>query len=396
MKRALNAQEVTELLRLRPEDITLAKLKELFAFTKNRNPLFNTNDTFILPAKRLYNEAAVNTTVGRYIFNLFLLTPTLITFTGYINTVMDNSGIGKLEGQLSQLLINDKISVKEFIDYIDKAQWLGFSTNSFISPTLNYELLIPVKEVETKKKELAKKYKKEIAAGDPIIAGKIEKELLDIAKDKVKNNPAMDIYNSGGRGKFGNNYKNTSVMRGAIANNSEPGKYTVSLDNLIDGIPKEEYDAYADIAVSASFGRAIQTRDGGYISKQLAAAFQTIVLGDAGSDCGTKKTVTINLTARNKKQFMYRYVQKGSKFLIMDGDNIDSFTGRRVQLRSPMFCTSEKICSKCAGDLYFKMGIKNVGLLTNRIGTKIMNLALKAFHDTSLRHTRINIEDYIE
>lgn len=396
MKRALSAQEVTNLLSLRPEDITLDKLKEFFAYTRDRNPLFNTNDTFILPANSLYNTTAINTTVGRYIFNLFLLTPNLIVHTGYINKVMDNSGIGKLEGQLSQYLINDTVTVREFIDYIDKAQWLGFSTNSFISPTLNYEMLSPVKEVDAKKKELAKKYKKEIANGDPLIAGVIEKELLAIAKDKTKDNPAMDIYNSGGRGKFGNNYKNTSVMRGAIANNSEPGKYTVSLDNLIEGIPKEQYDAYADIAVSASFGRAIQTRDGGYISKQLAAAFQTITLGDHGSDCGTKKTITIKLTEYNIKQFMYRYVQKGTKFVMLDGENLDSFIGRRVQMRSPMFCTSEKICSKCAGELYFKMGITNVGLLTNRIGTKIMNLALKAFHDTSIKHTKINISDYIE
>ena len=40
---------------------------------------------------------------------------------------------------------------------------------------------------------------------------------------------------------------------------------------------------------------------------------------------------------------------------------------------------SEKICSKCAGELFYRIGIKNAGLLTSTFSGSLMNLNMKAF-----------------
>lgn len=129
--------------------------------------------------------------------------------------------------------------------------------------------------------------------------------------------------------------------------------------------------------------------------KKLAAAFQSIMVDERGSDCGTTRTITMTLNKGNIKLFMYRYVLEKGKLTMIDDDNFKSFIGKTVKLRSPLFCNSKKYCSKCAGELYNKLGIQNVGLLTTRIGTSLLNASLKQFHDMTLKTVEINIEDYI-
>ena len=60
-----------------------------------------------------------------------------------------------------------------------------------------------------------------------------------------------------------------------------------------------------------------------------------------------------------------------------------------------MYCKDEHICNKCAGDLYYKLGIDNVGLISNVIGSSMTTLALKLFHDTSIKLKEVDFEEYL-
>lgn len=82
--------------------------------------------------------------------------------------------------------------------------------------------------------------------------------------------------------------------------------------------------------------------------------------------------------------------------MLLTPDNINSYIGKIVNLRSPMYCRDNHICNKCAGELYYKMGIDNVGLISNVIGTSMTTLELKRFHNSSIKLKEINIFDYIE
>lgn len=81
----------------------------------------------------------------------------------------------------------------------------------------------------------------------------------------------------------------------------------------------------------------------------------------------------------------------------MNDSNIKDYIGKEVKLRSPMLCNSKNgICSKCAGELYYQIGIKNVGLITNSAGTALVTLALKKMHDMSVKLKEVDIESFIE
>lgn len=97
-----------------------------------------------------------------------------------------------------------------------------------------------------------------------------------------------------------------------------------------------------------------------------------------------------------KDIFLYRYILDGGKLVMLNKNNISKYIGKQVMMRSPMFCKSEKICNKCAGDLFYKLGIKNAGLLTSTFSGSLMNLNMKSFHDASIRYLNIDMEKFIK
>lgn len=267
--RKLTEKEVEYILSIKNEDINKKLLEDLFAFTLKSEAKFNTNDFFQLPKNTMKNSTSFQTTVGRYIFNRLILYPDLIKYISYINEPMDGDKIEELDNLLAKYLIEDKITRDQFGDYIDKMQWLGFTCAKFLNSSLTYNLLIPPKETMELKNELLNKYKKEIDNGDIVTVNKIENELLDDAKKRIKDIPDMEIYNSKSRGSFSNNYKNTSLMRGVIKNLGDPNSIHVSTASLMEGIPPKDMPYYADIITQASYSRAVGTREGGLIYSSL-------------------------------------------------------------------------------------------------------------------------------
>jgi hypothetical protein len=81
---------------------------------------------------------------------------------------------------------------------------------------------------------------------------------------------------------------------------------------------------------------------------------------------------------------------------MLDEANIDKFVGKEVEMRSPLYCKSDQICNKCAGELYHKIGIKNAGLLASTMSGSLMNLSLKKTHDQTIRFNKIDVTDYIK
>ena len=128
------------------------------------------------------------------------------------------------------------------------------------------------------------------------------------------------------------------------------------------------------------------TQVSGYMLKELVAAMQAEVLGPKDSDCGSKNALVKKITKDNIKNNLYRYVitEKGDTVEITN-DNANSFIGKTVRMRSPMYCIGygkEKcLCNVCAGNFYYMLGKKNIGLTTAKLAGTLSNLNLQKFHD---------------
>lgn len=136
------------------------------------------------------------------------------------------------------------------------------------------------------------------------------------------------------------------------------------------------------------------TANSGYLSKQLMAGMQTEVIGDDGSDCGTNTTLNFIFEDSDVQDFQRRYINDNGEKVLLTSENSKKYVGKMIHLYSPMCCKGVqggKICEKCAG----KQDSKFVGLDSNKIATKLVNLGMKKFHDSTLRFTKINPRDAI-
>lgn len=388
--------EAKELLSLKREDITMDKLRDLFAcHMGEESAKYNTYDILTLPAGTYYNKETIETTIGRYITNIVIFPISFMKKFGYQNDELTKGSLKKIEEKMGTMLLNDEMTTKEYGEYLDYGEWLGMGSVYFLAPSLDYDINSPIPEVRKLRDELFDKYKDEVAKGDSSAAEKIEREVLDLAEKKIKEkgNEAYDFYRCG-IGAFANNYKKMSIMAGAIEN-----PWTKKLDilksNYIDGIDIKEYSKFANLTLVGGYSRGVETQSSGYERKKLDNALQTVVRDEAGTDCGTPFSMKIPIMKKISNLFLNRYIVENGKLKLLTEDNIKQYEGKEVNMRSPMFCKGKKLCNKCVGELFYKMGVENIGLLNDTMSGVLMNAAMKKMHDSTIKFSTISIKNYI-
>lgn len=396
----LTAELKQRLLNLKPEDITFTVLTDLFGTKLHRLPnrkmekktLMEPSDEFILNANESFNKTKITTTAGRFIYNKLIIERDFAEVLGYINETVDGKYLGKIEDILSKALLTDKITPDQMRHYLDRTQWLSKQLHTVICGSFTMETLKPNKKVIQRRDQLLKEHRAEIENGDVIASVKIEKELLKLADETLGKDHGLDLYKSGARGSFGNNYKNISVMKGSVYSPTS-GKFDIVTSNFMEGIKKEDIPVHGNSVITAAYPKAIGTATSGYFSKQIIAALQAVVLDEPGTDCGTKGVLKFTIRPSMKNDFLYRYMKEGSKLILLDETNIDKYLNREIQLRSPQYCIGEKLCSKCAGELYEKLKIKNIGLTASRASSTLLNLSMKKFHNTSASIYELDVKN---
>ncbi len=390
-------KEVKEyLLSLKPSDITAEWITNNLADRldgkdkfKVLPPKINIYDTFILEAKEYFNTTKISTTVGRFIYNKVIIERNgLQLIVGYVNEPITSGVLGKIEQKIANALIDDIITPEQMVSYLNTNQWFSLQFNPIFSTSFSEKSIVPNKKVIKMRDELIKENKDKLEAGDAITAAKIEQELLKVAEEELKDDYGMDLFRSGGAGSFHNNYKAASIMKGPVYDPSKE-KWDIVTSNLVEGLKKEDIPPMANSITTGAYPKAIGTATSGYLSKQLIAAFQTVTLDKIGSDCGTKNYLPIEVTKFNKKFITNRYIIENNKLVLMDDSNIDKYIGKVVKMRSPMYCIGDKLCRVCAGNMFDKLGIDNIGMSATKISGTLLNLNMKSFHDATVHITEI-------
>ncbi len=379
-------------LSMKPEDFTLSEITNMFADMVNnenginhsgkRKSRHNTWDKMTIPKGYFYpDQPEIKTTVGKFLANKFMLEGSgIIASTGFIDDTMNKKVLSNLDNLVGELYMEDLIDRKMFNGYIDRRDNLGYWLNGMLAHTISEKMLKPLDEIEKKKAELCEKYRKEIEEGNIDVMTQISDELVKYAKELLKGDPGMDLYDSGDLD-FGNNYKNNAIIKGAVINKIT-NEYDFIETSFMDGIEIKDIPAHANSILAGQFPSSIATKDSGYIGKKLLALLQMMEVDERGTDCHTKNLIPITITNTNKNDNLYTLIDEGEQLKMLTKENISSYVGKTVMMRSPMSCANPKICSKCAGNLFYYLGIKNAGLFGVQVSHASLNLALKAKHNT--------------
>lgn len=249
------------------------------------------------------------------------------------------------------------------------------------------------KSIQDYKKKLLKEHEEKLRSGDPRAGELVENELITKAKEVLKNDPGMDLYDSGARGSFGNNYKNINLIRGPVFNEATK-KFDFIANSLMDGLRREDFSANSNTIVNGAYPKSVATKDSGYLGKELNATLQMERLDpDINSDCGTKFLLTVHLTKNNIHQYDYRYIMENGKLKCLTPDIIKNYAGQTVKMRSVMFCKGNakgEKCAKCCGIYYHKTNKMFIGLQTGQIAGTLTNANMKKFHANLVKTAKID------
>lgn len=357
-----------------------------------KGPKFNPYDTLTIPAgkygKTKKNKNAFKTTVGLWIFNKSFIED-MSDVLGYINETVDGDVYGDINQKLSYALLEKKITIDQLKHFVMQTQ-IVMGCASAICPSHTMDMLLLTNKAEVKKKQLEKEYGDRIEKGDLTAMKAVEDNLIDFAKDQLKDSESVDMYNSGARASWGNNFKNMYLVKGPIKHTDST--YSYASGSYISGMHKEDFSAINDAAVGGPYSRSNKTREGGYLEKQFTNATQHIKILPEGSDCGSDRCIKVTLTKKNISMWMYCFYKNGSSYTEITTDNKDKLIGKTVMMRYSGFCKSKNgcICEKCAGTMYRRIGIENVGLGVMIMASSMKNAAMRAFHNSSLNLSKID------
>lgn len=401
-KTITDKQDIDMLINLNEDDITKSLVIELFGdFGEHQK--FNPYDIITIPiggyggkipnGQEKKNKNTFTTTVGRFIFNKYFIEcePELLDLIGYVNDNVGKKVYGKLFDQLCYFVMEDQISMETYKRFCVKTQkFMPFV--SILAPNHSDNMLTITKKINVRKAQLLAENKEAIDNHDVKVVDAISKELLTYAKELMAGDPAMDMFLSGAGGSFENNFKNMFIMRGSVQDPDPRKSYNIITSNYIDGVSKEEYSMLANTLAAGPYSRSKKTELGGYWEKLFLTAFQHIILQEPDSDCGTKRHITMTITDKNISLIMYCYVINDDGSLTeITSQNKDKFVGKTVRLRFSSMCEAKDgICNKCAGNLFYRLGIRNIGASTPQIPSKLKVLSMKLFHDDQLNFTEMD------
>lgn len=119
---------------------------------------------------------------------------------------------------------------------------------------------------------------------------------------------------------------------------------------------------------------------------------QHLKLLEPDSDCGTKRYIEVYVSENNIDELMYNFFIQGDKVVEITSENRDSLIGKTIKMRFSSMCEAKGgcFCNKCAGNLWYRLGVTQVGILTPILPSKLKNVFMKSFHSNQVQLTDIN------
>jgi len=300
-----------------------------------------------------------NTTMGKAIVNSVL--PKSFPF---VDELVDKKVVNRIISQLIKKY--DKQTVSEAVS---KLSHIGFKFGTIMAPNISLDDI----EVPDEIYDLKEKLKD----ADTETADAIIKEMIVIIEKHLKNTGLYDIIKSGaGRGWT----QPIQILgaKGIVADTQgkilEPVK-----SSFADGLTTTEFFRVSPGARKGLSDRVINTAITGYLSRKLSYVLNPVVADLQLKDCNTNRTLILKLNNDLIRRLTGRYIIEKNKVERFDPNNYTS--GSIVYLRTPIYCTSPKICHTCYGDLLRRHRTPFIGILAGQILGEVNTQAmLKSFH----------------
>lgn len=322
------------------------------------------------------DDKSLNMQLGRIWFNMLLPPDYPLVDSPVTKKVMDKIIIE----------LYHKYGTEETSKYLSKLQTEAFILASISPNTFVIDMFIPPAEW-VKKREAFEKIADELKPLEfKNEAEELTKELLSYFKNS--NFRANDIMDSGSKGNPISDWGALLVSKGYVIDIEGKllGPITTSLN---DGYGKKSYYHAGSEARKNFYIRSALTAHPGYLTRKMVNANAGLQIDTKVQDCGSKHTFDLVVTEDLAGLLLQRnYVtQTGT---IKNITNVDQIIGKKIKLRSPLYCLSKNgICPTCYGNLYKTLTTTNIGILAaGAVNVVGINAMMKMRHKSTSINTK--------
>ncbi len=300
----------------------------------------------------------------------------------------------------------NKYNDRTFMWYYYILYYIGFYFSTIKPSAFTPESLELPKEFETRKKQLINDLKTKV-----INEIKFQSEITKLSKDVVKylqdkKVPLMDFITSGAKGEIGNIQ---DILVGVGLSINSKGEIIDVIENsLSEGLTQTQFFNNSSQAIQTLYAKSSETAKPGYLGRKLETLTEGVKLSQS-KDCNSREYLEIEvksqemLDALENRNYLTSNNTLNSNSLKKVDSSDKSLIGKKIKLRSPLFCkATDGICNTCYDEVFIKdMELhagSNIGLIasTGLIGD-LVNLTLKGSHiGISLNQEEINFMNDLE
>lgn len=365
-------------LHLQLLDPEFANAETLIMGHKAGEPLFTPTDPITIDSSwGIPNiKTKVETTVGRWLTNLFMLADPFGDMYPFKNEEIDPA---KFSHQAAADLQADKVTVEQVQRFFNNMQYLSSFTSVFVAAASEKSITTDP-AIKKRRKELLEEHKDKL--DDPATISKIEQELTAMDRAYIKGDVSEKFYKSGKS--FNITRKQMHVISGGEPDPKDPTKMVLVDKSLGEGWDMDKLPEQFNTVRDGSYSRGKDTALGGQAVKDITRATQNIKISEP--DCGDKLGFEIEVTKYNKDMLAGRYLvgQKESVDQVWLNKNV----GKPFTFRSPATCKTGdgNFCGVCMGDK-IASDPNSPSMLSVEVGSIFMNSMMKAMHGVELLTT---------
>lgn len=342
------------------------------------------------PNTKLASTTWGDTTVGRVLVNFICFQyPFSYKLFAYKNGPIDPN---KMTDEVSHEVLLKHATIAELEKSFDYAYFIGHFTE-LATPSMTVKSLQTSPNISAIKKKFVEEHKGEM--DNPLVVQKLEKLLIEEDKKYLGDDESTVFFDGLGKSSYGLKRKKLFLTVGGVADFEGSGGVEFIENSLMEGWTKEALPAIANESRRGSYDRGVETAKGGAETKLLMRAFQDATISE--DDCGTKRTIKVDCSQFDGKQFIDRTIRVGNDDVVVTAENLDKYvTGKVINLYSPLTCaTKADFCYKCCGRRAKELNARQLGVQTVKLTSKIMSISMKSMHGTTLEVIHNDLENIL-
>ena len=360
-------------------------------------PVLKFKDTVELKINQLPNlKKDIISTIGNVLFNYCCI---VYPFGSKIEYVEGKVNLGSIENEISKRLSDNEedsskrdekfIYVDEYLKYSDSLLYLTNFTQLCVWAGTE-KTMTPPPGLKEFKNSLFEKYKGQL--NDPTVVAMIDAELIAFDDAYLKGDPGENFLMDGKPKKA---RKRLFLMYGAETGFDATVGVDIVKNSLNEGWEIDKFPIMSNALRAKSYYRGAETQLGGESVKWLLRASSN--LNVTSDDCGSRIGKQFLVTEQNTRKLIGFNIitQDGIKEITEDTDT-DSYLGKKIMVRSPMYCKLDKtdFCKACIGK---KLSLNPTGLslAVSEYGSKFMLIFMSKVHTKALTLAKIDYKIHL-